>query len=102
MSPKGVALVTGAARGLGRAISLRLAADGFDVAINDLPSAQELLETLKSEIVDRGRKSAIVTADVSVDAEVQDMITGTASQLGSLDVVSWLSSTDRTTNLPLG
>lgn len=39
MSSKGVALVTSAARGLCRAIALRLAADGFDIAINDLPSA---------------------------------------------------------------
>lgn len=52
---KGTAIVTGASQGIGRAIALRLADDGFDVAINDLSAAKDNLETLRQEIVAKGR-----------------------------------------------
>ncbi|KAF8272726.1 hypothetical protein EI94DRAFT_1776776 [Lactarius quietus] len=61
-----VALVTGAAGGIGRVISLRLAEDGFDVA-------------LVQEIESKGRRSLAVPADISQEPEWRD--------LGSLDVM---------------
>ncbi|OAX32137.1 NAD(P)-binding protein, partial [Rhizopogon vinicolor AM-OR11-026] len=47
---KGVALVTGSAQGVGRAIAIRLARDVFDVALNDLPVKNAVLEDLAAEI----------------------------------------------------
>lgn len=84
---KGIALVTGSAQGIGRAIALRLADDGFDVGLNDLSSKREKLEAVQAEIIQKGRRSTVVAADVSVEAEVQTMVEGTVRDLGGLDVM---------------
>lgn len=86
-SSKGVALVTGSARGIGRAIALRLADDGFDVAVNDVLASRDDLEALRTKILDKGRKSHVVPADVSVEEEVKEMVSITVAELGGLDVV---------------
>jgi NAD(P)-dependent dehydrogenase (short-subunit alcohol dehydrogenase family) len=59
------ALVTGCSRGIGRAIALRLARDGFHVVLNDLERQRDALESLRSEIQDAGGQASIVLADVS-------------------------------------
>ncbi|KAK0439419.1 acetoin reductase family protein [Armillaria borealis] len=82
-----VAIVTGAGQGIGRAIALRLADDGFDVAINDLPRKSEALELLSAEISAKGRRSCIIPADVSVEEEVEIMVTKVVTELGRLDVM---------------
>jgi NAD(P)-dependent dehydrogenase (short-subunit alcohol dehydrogenase family) len=92
---KGVALITGSAQGIGRAIAIRLAQDGFDLALNDLPGKKEVLEDFAAEL-QQGRESegsyhprtCIVTCDVSKEDEVKSMIDTVADTLGSLDVVS--------------
>lgn len=82
-----VALVTGACRGIGRGIALRLADDGLDVAVNDVETHRDELERVAEEIRERGRRSAAVTADVSVAHEVEEMVGQVAGELGSLDVM---------------
>ncbi|KAF8885362.1 NAD(P)-binding protein [Infundibulicybe gibba] len=79
------AIVTGAARGMGRAIALRLASDGFDVAVNDLPSGREGLETLAAEITHKGRKAMVMTGDVSKEKDVKALVESTVETLGDLN-----------------
>lgn len=80
-----VAIVTGAGRGLGWAIALRLAEEGAKVAIADidLKSAQEKAEAIRKT----GRESMAVKADVSRWAEVQDLIKQVVAQFGRMDIL---------------
>ncbi|KAF8169164.1 acetoin reductase family protein [Mycena galopus ATCC 62051] len=88
MSPRqGVALITGAAQGIGRSIALRLADDGFDIAANDVAANYPKLETLVEEIRAKGRASSQHVADVSQEEEVEAMFERAAEQHGGLDVV---------------
>jgi meso-butanediol dehydrogenase / (S,S)-butanediol dehydrogenase / diacetyl reductase len=82
-----IALVTGAARGIGRGIALRLASDGLDVAINDLEANSDELEKVAEEIRNAGRRTATIFADVSGADEVEGMVQRVASELGRLDVM---------------
>ena len=85
-----VALVTGSSRGVGRAIALRLAQDGFNVVINDLPSLSDKLQDVQKEIVALNKKCVIATADVSKEEEVKSMVEKAVTELGGLDVVSFV------------
>ncbi|TFY56397.1 hypothetical protein EVG20_g8940 [Dentipellis fragilis] len=82
-----VALVTGAAQGMGRAIALQLANDGFDVAVNDVPSKTGPLEALTKEIDNIGRTSLVVAGDVTSEVQVKGMVDDVVAKLGSLDVM---------------
>jgi len=87
---KGIALVTGSAQGIGRAIAIRLAQDGFDVALNDLPTKAPALEDLAAELKRSAHdiRSCVVAGDVSSEDEVKRMIDTAVDVLGGLDVVS--------------
>jgi meso-butanediol dehydrogenase/(S,S)-butanediol dehydrogenase/diacetyl reductase len=80
-----VAVVTGAGRGIGRAIALRLADDGADVAVNDVRA--EGAEAVADESRARGRRSVAVPADVSDRDAVHEMVAKVADDLGRVDVM---------------
>ncbi|KAJ3487499.1 hypothetical protein NLI96_g3493 [Meripilus lineatus] len=82
-----VALVTGAAQGIGEAICLRLADEGIDIALLDIPSKQEQLATVADQIAAKGRKTIILPVDVTSEQEVKTSIAKTVEALGSLDIM---------------
>jgi len=81
------AIVTGAANGIGRAIALHLANDGFHVAMCDISSQEATLKALQDEIEAKGQKTIAMVADVSVEKEVNDFVSAVVSEFGGLDVV---------------
>lgn len=82
-----VAVVTGSARGIGKAIALKLAEVGADVVVNDIPAAAEALEGTANEIRALGRKSLALTADVSSPADVNKFIEAAVSQMGAVHIL---------------
>jgi len=82
-----VAIVTGSARGIGKAIALKLAEVGADVVVNDIPAASEALKATANEIKALGRKSLALTADVSSSEDVNKFIEAAAAQLGRIDIL---------------
>ena len=88
-----VALVTGASKGIGREIALRLADDGFDLTINSRNVNE--LEAVAQEIRRKGRRVLCQAGDVSDEATVADMVKKTAEEYGKLDVVRVLTSVVR-------
>lgn len=86
-SSKGIAVVTGAGQGIGQGIAVRLADDGFDMVINDIPSNKENLDATAELINSKGRRVLCVFGDVSREEDVQTIIDKTIAEFGSLDVV---------------
>jgi len=82
-----VAWITGSASGIGRVIALRLAKDGYDLALNDLPQAKEALESLVKEVeLQHGRTSKTYYGDVSDPKSVESIAEKVVSDFGRLDV----------------
>jgi meso-butanediol dehydrogenase/(S,S)-butanediol dehydrogenase/diacetyl reductase len=80
-----VALVTGAGQGIGRAIALRLAHDGANVAIADLND--EKMEGVAGEVRAIGRKAATVKTDVSDRDQVFAAVDHAEKELGGFDII---------------
>jgi NAD(P)-dependent dehydrogenase (short-subunit alcohol dehydrogenase family) len=80
-----VALVTGAAQGIGEAIALALAAEGADVVVNDVSATNA--EAAAARVRARGRRALPWVADVSSGAAVERMVEGVVRELGALDIL---------------
>jgi len=80
-----VAVITGAARGIGRAIALAFVGEGAKVALVDINS--ELLERLREEIVHQGGEALSVPCDISKSSDVKEMVNQVLNTFGRIDVL---------------
>jgi len=81
-----VALVTGASRGIGRAIAVALARAGCDVALN-YRSREQDAESAAQEIRAGGRRALAIRADVSQSTQVHESVRAIQQQLGPIDIL---------------
>jgi len=79
------AAVTGAARGIGRAIALKLAREGADVIVADVNL--EGVQKVAEEIKNMGRKAVDLKVDVSIKEEAEKIINTAKDELGRLDIL---------------
>jgi len=84
------AVVTGAARGIGRGIAIELARAGCDVAIGDLMGRDEIAtaaEETVSAVESLGRRAVAFSCDVSREEDCEALMQGAADALGGIDIV---------------
>ncbi|RJX20954.1 MAG: 3-oxoacyl-[acyl-carrier-protein] reductase [Ammonifex sp.] len=81
-----VGVVTGASRGIGRAVAKALAASGADVMINYVSRAEDAL-AVAAEIESMGRRAVLFQADVSRPDEANNLIENALSSFGRLDIL---------------
>src|SRR5260370_29123391 len=89
---KKIAIVTGASRGIGRAVAKRLAQDGFAVVVNYLSNAGDAEEVV-AEIKGIGGEAIAVKADVANQIDVEQLFEQTTRKFGSFEVVVHNSGT---------
>ncbi len=85
MSTGKVAIVTGSARGIGKAIAMKLARDGYNIVVSDI--LQEAAQQTAKEIESLGVKTLVVVADVSKAEDAQKLINETVQAFGQVDVL---------------
>src|SRR5919201_6383228 len=93
---EGIALVTGASAGVGRATVRRLAADGYDLAL--VARGQEALEATRAEVERLGRRALVLPTDVADPDQLEEAAERTESELGPIDV--WVNNAMTTVFAP--
>jgi NAD(P)-dependent dehydrogenase (short-subunit alcohol dehydrogenase family) len=84
-STPGAALITGAGTGIGRAIALRLARDGWAIAVNDIDRSRA--SAVAREIAATAARSASIVADVGDREAARRMVDGAIEALGAVDLL---------------
>jgi len=82
-----VALITGARRGIGRTVALKLAGMGMEIALNDLEPGREDLEQVAGEVRALGRRACVTPADITNSEQVEAMVKQVVAEMGRLDVL---------------
>lgn len=85
VSSKGVALILGGSRGIGRGLAERLAKDGYDISL--IARNQANLTEVAGVCAQLGAKSVTFALDVTNDALLKQAVEQTVAQLGSIDVL---------------
>ena len=85
-SHRKIALVTGAARGIGRAIALDLASQGADIVVN-YRSRPDAAEKVAQEVRDMGRHALVIKADVADESQVKSMVDRVVEEFGGIDIL---------------
>ncbi len=80
------ALITGAARGIGRSIALRLAGEGADIAFTDL-AYDDAAKAVEREITDKGVKAKAYASDASKLDQTQDVVEQIIAEFGKIDIL---------------
>jgi len=80
-----VAIVTGAAQGIGRSIALELAAQGADLLVTDIQ--EHKVSEVAKEIKNTGQKSVHMAVDVTVAIQVHSMVERVISEFGRIDIL---------------
>lgn len=82
-----IALVTGAASGIGRAVAIELAAAGARVVVNDLDAARSKSDAVVAEIEKAGGSAIAIDADIGIEAEVDRLFDRIRERLGGLQIL---------------
>jgi len=80
------ALITGAARGIGRSIALRLAGEGADIAFTDL-AYDETAKAVEKEITDKGVKAKAYASDASKLDQTREVVEQIIAEFGKIDIL---------------
>lgn len=86
MEERRVALITGGSRGIGKAIALKFAKEGYNIVVNGVSNSEEAKETIK-EIQSNNVEAILLKADVSNYNECEEMVKQAVEKFGRIDVL---------------